>query len=102
MVERGHGDRHYIGPFRGCPGRGRSLCSPCPTHRVTKTASPKRRLKKRILSVVTLNRATRRVLKPTRVRLHSAVAGIAFALIGGLSAPAAAAAAGTHHTTNTG
>jgi len=52
--------------------------------------------------VVTLNRATRRVLKPTRVRLHSAVAGIAFALIGGLSAPAAAAAAGTHHTTNTG
>ena len=52
--------------------------------------------------MVTLNRATRRVLKPTRVRLHSAVAGIAFALIGGLSAPAAAAAAGTHHTTNTG
>jgi len=44
----------------------------------------KRRLKKRILSVVTLNRATRRVLKPTRVRLHAAVAGIAFALIGGL------------------
>jgi hypothetical protein len=51
--------------------------------------------------VVTLNRATRRVLKPTRVRLHSAVAGIAFALIGGLSAPAAAAAAGTHHHTDT-
>jgi hypothetical protein len=52
--------------------------------------------------VVTLNRATRRVLKPTRVRLHAAVAGIAFALIGGLSAPAAAASIGTNHTTDTG
>ena len=48
--------------------------------------------------MVTLNRATRRVLKPTRVRLHSAVAGVAFALLAGLSAPAAAAATGTHHT----
>jgi hypothetical protein len=58
--------------------------------------------------VVTLNRATRRVLKPTRVRLHSAVAGVAFALIAGLSAPAAAASiahpadtAATTHTTTT-
>jgi hypothetical protein len=61
----------------------------------------KRRLKKRILSVVTLNRATRRVLKPTRVRLHSAVAGVAFALLAGLSAPAAAASIGTNHTDTT-
>ena len=52
--------------------------------------------------MVTLNRATRRVLKPTSVRLHAAVAGIAFALIGGLSAPAAAASIGTNHTTDTG
>jgi hypothetical protein len=56
------------------------------------------RLKKRILSVVTLNRATRRVLKPTRVRLHSAVAGVAFAVLAGLSAPAAAST-GNHPTT---
>ena len=55
---------------------------------------PNNPLKKRILSVVILNRATRRVLKPTRVRLHSAVAGVAFALIAGLSAPAAAASIG--------
>ena len=48
--------------------------------------------------MVILNRATRRVLKPTRVRLHSAVAGVAFALIAGLSAPAAAASIG-HPTT---
>ena len=52
--------------------------------------------------MVTLNRATRRVLKPTRVRLHAAVAGIAFALIGGLSAPAAAASIGTNHTVDPG
>jgi hypothetical protein len=58
-------------------------------------------LKKRILSVVFLNRATRRVLKPTRVRLHSAVAGVAFALLAGLSAPAAAASIGNHPTTDT-
>jgi hypothetical protein len=55
--------------------------------------------------VVFLNRATRRVLKPTRVRLHSAVAGAAFALIAGLSAPAAAMASPGHpadaHTTTT-
>jgi hypothetical protein len=70
------------------------LCSPCPTHRVTEN----NRLKKRILSVVILNRATRRVLKPTRVRLHSAVAGVAFALLAGLSAPAAAASIGTNPT----
>jgi len=44
--------------------------------------------------VVTLNRVTR-VLKPTRVRFHSAVAGAAFAIITGLSAPAAAASIGT-------
>ena len=44
--------------------------------------------------MVILNRAIRRVLKPTRVRLHSAVAGVAFALIAGLSAPAAAASIG--------
>lgn len=50
--------------------------------------------------MVTLNRATRRVLKPTRVRLHSAVAGVAFALLAGLSAPAAAAATATHHTSD--
>jgi hypothetical protein len=48
--------------------------------------------------VVTLNRAAR-VLKPTRVRLHSAVAGVAFAVIAGLSAPAAAASIG--NTTDT-
>ena len=59
---------------------------------------PTNPLKKRILSVVILNRAIRRVLKPTRVRLHSAVAGVAFALIAGLSAPAAAASIG-HPTT---
>ena len=52
--------------------------------------------------MVTLNRATRRVLKPTRVRLHSAVAGVAFALLAGLSAPAAAASIGTNHTDTTG
>src|SRR5215470_12346450 len=57
-------------------------------------------LKKRILSVVLLNRVSR-VLKPTRVRLHSAAAGAAFALIAGLSAPAAAASIGTTHTTHT-
>src|SRR5262245_5745360 len=51
--------------------------------------------RKRISLVVFLNRAAR-VLKPTRVRLHSAVAGAAFAVIAGLSAPAAAAAVGTH------
>jgi hypothetical protein len=55
--------------------------------------------------VVFANRATRRVLKPTRVRLHSAVAGAAFAIIAGLSAPAAAAASTGHpadtHTTAT-
>jgi hypothetical protein len=73
------------------------LCSPCPTHR----AKENNRLKKRILSVVLLNRATRRVLKPTRVRLHSAVAGVAFALLAGLSAPAAAASIGTNHTDTT-
>jgi len=50
--------------------------------------------------VVFSNRATRRVLQPTRVRLHSAVAGVAFAAIAGLSAPAAAAAT-TGHATNT-
>src|SRR5262245_48156248 len=60
----------------------------------------KRRLKKRILSVVFLNRAIRRVLKPTRVRLHTA--GVAFAVIAGLSAPAAAASIGPNHTTDTG
>jgi hypothetical protein len=54
-------------------------------------------LKKRISLVVTLNRVTR-VLKPTRVRFHSAVAGAAFAIIAGLSAPAAAASIGTHAT----
>ena len=59
-----------------------------------------RRLKKRILSVVFLNRAIRRVLKPTRVRLHTA--GVAFAVIAGLSAPAAAASIGTNHTDTTG
>ena len=46
--------------------------------------------------MVILNRATRRVLKPTSVRLHTAVAGVAFALIAGLSAPAAAASIGTN------
>ena len=52
--------------------------------------------------MVFLNRATRRVLKPTRVRLHSAVAGVAFALLAGLSAPAAAASIGTNNATDTG
>jgi hypothetical protein len=60
-------------------------------------------LKKRIFAVVFLNRAARtraaRVLKPTRVRFHSAVAGAAFAIIAGLSAPAAAATVGNSHDT---
>ena len=43
-----------------------------------------------------MNRVAR-VLTPTRFRLHSAVAGAAFALIAGLSAPAAAAI-GANHT----
>jgi hypothetical protein len=55
------------------------------------------RLKKRISLVVFLNRAAR-VLKPTRVRFHSVMAGAAFAVIAGLSAPAAAASIGTSHT----
>jgi hypothetical protein len=55
------------------------------------------RLKKRISLVVFLNRAAR-VLKPTRVRFHSVMAGAAFAIIAGLSAPAAAASIGTSHT----
>src|SRR5690349_6329545 len=80
------------------PRWGEVVVLPVPDTPGHETASPKRRLKKRILSVVTLNRATRRVLKPTRVRLHSAVAGVAFALRAGLSAPEAAADTGTHHT----
>src|SRR5689334_17798733 len=58
------------------------------------------RLKKRISLVVFLNRAAR-VLKPTRVRFHSVMAGAAFATIAGLSAPAAAASIGTSHTAPT-
>lgn len=50
--------------------------------------------------MVFLNRAAR-VLKPTRVRFHSAVAGAAFAIIAGLSAPAAAASIATNHTDTT-
>ena len=55
------------------------------------------RLKKRISLVVFLNRAAR-VLKPTRVRFRSVMAGAAFAVIAGLSAPAAAASIGASHT----
>jgi len=68
------------------PGPGVVVVLPVPDTISGRANNP---LKKRILSVVTLNRATRRVLKPTRVRLHSAVAGVAFALLAGLSAPAA-------------